>query len=44
MIQRANFPVLKSVKRELPPMKKKTTELSQIKLKKSTDWKVFSLS
>lgn len=40
---KSKFPGLRSVKRDFPPLEKKTTELSQIKLKKSTDRKVSSL-
>lgn len=35
------FPVLKSSRRENAPLEKPKTELSQIKLKKAGNWKVF---
>ena len=37
---KSKFPVLKSSRREIPPVEKPKTELSQIKLKKASDWKV----
>ena len=39
---RKEFPVLKAVKQDFRSPEKKKTELSQIKLKRATDWKVSS--